>query len=485
MSNKLHKGTPGFFKFLKTIGGPVLPIGVPPTPPPPPGLTFTTTVAAITGHNTSASPTYNKTTAPTLFTGTSHKFSAGNGSAITSFAVDSTKMDDSENAASPLNISKVNMHTLMPAGWAGKIINYGQFWWGNSSHPKIGYSDTDPATMTALMKDSASRGYDVVCFDWYGINVGNGDTVQDLITANCAATGQTFAMMIDQQYFGDNGFNTAATMQTGLAQALNHFNAKWYSNSAYEKVGGRPLVFLWDVANHVGANVNWTTLRTQISGNPLLIQYQASGFSVVGADGAFAWMDPFAPFNTGVKNGTTYLTSSFLPACTSHQSKICISSVIKGFNGTLTKNVAWSDGKFVDQQAGQTWLDWWTTNANYVNSGKRLDYIGVVTWDDYQEGSSVQVGILNDVAFKSAQINGTVVSWSITGNEKTVSSYTVYITPDGVNLAQLTSLATNVPKTLDLSTFGLVPGTYSVYVQAVGKPMIVNRTTNALAYVQH
>jgi hypothetical protein len=292
-------------------------------------------------------------------------------------------------------------------------------------------------------------------------------------------------MMIDQQYFADNGFNTAGTMQTGLAAALNHFSSKYYSHPAYEKVGGRPLVFLWDVAGHVGTNVNWTTLKTQISGNPLLIQYQAPGFTVTASDGAFSWVDPFAPFNTGVVDGTTYLTSSFLPACTAHQSLLCISSVVKGFNGTLTKNVSWSDGKFIDQQSGQTWLNWWKANANYVNGGKRLDYIGVVTWDDFQEGSGVQTGILNNVAFSSNQIVGTNLSWAITGSENTVDHYDVYITPDGTNLALLISVAVGVSKSVDLSTFSIPPGTYSVYVQAVGKPMIVNRTTTAIPYTQH
>jgi hypothetical protein len=482
--SKLKTGSQGYLNWLKTIGGTT---ALPPPPPPPSPLVFTTTLAQITGHNVSDSSTYNKATHPTLFTGTSHKYSAGSGSTINSFTVDSTKMDDSQNAAAPINVSKTNLHTLMPLGWTGKIINYMQAWWGTASHPNIGYSDTDAATMAAIMKDSASRGYDVVCLDWYGqtISGAGNDAVMDLIVANCAATGQTFCLMIDQQYFADNGFNTATTFQPGLVAALNHFNAKYYSNPSYEKVGGRPLVFLWDVAGHVGANVNWTQLKTQISGNPLLIQYQAPGFTVTASDGAFSWVDPFAPFTSGVVDGTTYLTGSFLPACTAHQSLLCISSVIKGFNGTLTENVSWSDGKFIDQQSGQTWLNWWAANASYVNTGKRLDYVGVVTWDDFQEGSPVQPGILNNVGFSSTQVSGTILSWAVTGNENTVSGYTIFITPDGVNLAQLTSVTTSAAKSLDLSTFTIPPGIYSIYIQAVGQPCIVNRTSAAVPYTQH
>jgi hypothetical protein len=484
--SKLRNNTPAYRDWLRKFGTNTV------SPPAGGGggggvpLNLTTTLTAVTGHNISDSAVYNQGTFPTLFTGTSHKFSTVSGSPVISFAVDSTRMDDSQNAAAPLSVSKASLHTLMPPGWSGKTINYMQAWWGGLNHPNIGYSDTDAATFAAIMRDSASRGFDVVCVDWYGqtiTNTGN-DAIEDLVAANCAATGQTFCMMIDAQFFADNGF-TAATYQSGLVAALNHLSTRYYSNASYEKSGGRPLVLLWNVANLVGANINWTTLKTQITGNPQLIHYQASGFSVTASDGAFAWVDSNAPFVSGVVDGTTYLTTSFLPACTSNQSLICISSALKGFNGTLTKNVAWSDGKFIDQQNGQTWLNWWSANASYVNAGHRLDYVGVITWDDFQEGTPVQCGILNDVGFTSAQIISTTLSWAVGGHENTVSSYDIYITQDGTNMAKLASRATSAAKSVDLSTFSIPPGTYSVYIQAVGQSCVVNRTTTAIPYTQH
>src|SRR5206468_3119265 len=109
-----------------------------------------------------------------------------------------------------------------------------------------------------------------------------------------------------------------------------------------------------------------------------------------------------------------------------HQDKVCISSVIKGFNGTLTGprptasgTNSWSLSKWLDQQEGYTWLDWWQTNANYVNTGKRLDYVAIVTLDDYQEGSPVLCGIRTNVQL-SAAMAGNVITFSITGDERTV-----------------------------------------------------------------
>ena len=472
--------TPQYLGWLKAQG--TAPAASPDAGGTPVGLTFTTTLSALTSHNISDSANYNKANFPTLFTGTSNKDGVN-------FTVNSTLMDDSQNAAAPLNISKVSMKKLMPAGWTGKIINHFQGWWGNPSHPNIGYSDTNASDMARIMADSGSRGYDVVVLDYYGITVtgaGN-DAVADLIAANAPQTGQTFAIMIDSGYFAKNGV-VAANYQSSLVSIINHLASRYFNNPAYEHytLNGvkRPLLLLWNVANFAGTNINWTTLKTQITGNPLLIQYQKGGFTVAASDGAFAWVDTTADTNTGVTSGTTYLSNGFLPACTTHQSQVCISSALKGFNGTLTKSTAWSLGKFLDQQNGQTWLDWWSTNSSYVSGGHRLDYIGVVTFDDFQEGTAVQAGILNDIVFTSAQISGSTLTWAVSGNENTVFSYEIYITPDGSNMAHLATILPGQSKSVDLSSLSIPSGNYSVYVQAQGQPCIVNHLSSPMPYTR-
>lgn len=433
----------------------------------------TVSLASLTAHNVSTSPNYNKTNFPTLFTGITHQSAA-----LTPVTIDSTIQDDSQNPAAPMNVSKVSLHTLMPKTWTGKIINYMQAWWGFSNHPNIGFSNTNATDVARIMDDSASRGFDVVCPDWYGNTFqGGNDQILDLIAQNCARTNQTFCIMVDEQYLKDNGYVTA-TYQQGLVTAFNHFASKYFTHPQYELVGGRPLLLLWGMASLVGTSVDWAQLKTQIQGNPLIIQYQSAGFSVPASDGSLFWVDPNAD-SAAVPSGTTYLTSSAFPSITANPSKIAISSAFVGFNGTLTKSAAWSDGKFMDRRNGQTWLDWWKTNNDFVTKGNKLDYIGVIT-DDFQEGTSVQGGIRNDIAFTSVSIVGRLLSWAVTGTETTVSSYDIYMSTDGTNGKKIASLPSTT-KSLDLTSYN-VPVGATIYAYCVGQPSIQNHLSNGVVF---
>lgn len=429
----------------------------------------------LTAHNVSSSPNYNKATHPTLFTGqTNH-----DGSVL---AVDATLMDNSENASAPMNTSKESVHTMLPSTWAGRIIMYLQFWWGRSNHPDIGINSRDPATVQAILQDIKDRGYDVVSPDWYHPTLTNvyNDSDLDLLDAGCKTVGLKWCLTIDQGYFGDKG-STAATMQADIISAINGRMDKYASSTAYEKavVGGvaRPLVLLWDVAAVAGANVNWTSVKsaTASHSNPLLIQYQATGFNVASSDGSFSWIDSNADSAGKPPSGSAYLTSSFFPACNNNKSKICISSAWKGFNGTITGSTAWSLGKYISQQQGFTWVDMWNANNNFIAGGGKLDYIGIVTWDDYQEGSAVQTGIRTNVAISAALSSG-IITFSVTGDERTVRQYNLWGTTDGVNITQLAVVFPGVAKQFDLSKLpGLTAsGNYTLYVEAQGMPSLQN-----------
>lgn len=440
-------------------------------------------VSAFTTHNVSTPADYNASTYPAqtgpqaLFTGKTNR----NGRV---FAIDSGLQDDSQNAASPIVISKESVRNLMPAGWHGRIACHAQVWWGLSSHPDIGFNDQDAATMQAICNDLKARGYDVFIPDWYHptkASVANDITV-DVVAAACQSAGMKFMVMIDQQYFAAQG-STRATYQADLISAINHLMDRYASHPAYEhstKIGGvsRPLILLWDIASRVGANVDWNAVRSAVTShsNPLLIQYQASGFGVTQADGALSWLDSNAGKAGKPVSGVSYLTGSFLPACTANQNKICISSVLKGFNGTLTRNTSWSLGKYLDQQDGFTWLDWWATNAAYVAGGKHLDYVATVTLDDFQEGSAVQCGIRTAVKINAAQA-GDVITFSVTGDERTMRQYNLWGSLDDVTATLLASVLPGAAKQFDLTNLpGLTaPGTYTLYIEAQGMPSLENQ----------
>ena len=73
-----------------------------------------------------------------------------------------------------------------------------------------------------------------------------------------------------------------------------------------------------------------------------------------------------------------------------------------------------------------------------------------------------------------------ILNWSV-NSESTLDHYTAYISTDGQNLMSLGdySLGTN---SLNLAPFNLAPGTYQMFVQAVGAPSIKNQMSAAATY---
>ena len=391
----------------------------------------------------------------------------------TTIPVNTALQDLSLNTAQPVNLSQLSVRTLMPDSWTGRTMMFAQAWFevGGSAHIGVGYTSNDADTVDAILADMHARGVDCVVVDWYGPSVfsagGADDSVLDAIAAKIGSySGMTFAVSIDYQYFAKT---STAVSSANMAAAINHIATRYFSHERYEKYSGNPIVLMWNVASQAGDNINWTTVQAAIPAGTKVIQYQASGFSVASSAGSFFWLDPA---NHSPADGTGYLTSVVFPAITANQAKICISSVWPGFNGTLTGSSAWSLGKYIDRQNGQTWLNWWQANADFVSSGGHLDYVLMGTWDDYEEGSALQAGIRNNLAITSS-LTGDTLSFSVTGNENTIARYDVYASADGVNGTKLATVEPGAG-TFDLSAASLAYGAYTVFIHAYGKPCVVN-----------
>jgi hypothetical protein len=434
----------------------------------------TRTVKSFTAHNVTTAPDYNKANYPDLFTGrTNHD---GNW-----LSVDSKWFDDSENAAAPMTISKESVRNLMPSGWTGRIAMHSMLWWGRSNHPDIGVNDTDPATIKNIVQDMIDRGYDVLIPDWYHPTktTCTNDATVDLWVTECNNLGLNFMIMIDQQYFGNQG-STSATMQADIIMAINHVMDRYASNPKYEHYmfngESRPMLLLWNVASVAGKNVDWNKVSDGVRShsNPLLIHYQANGFNVAKSDGSLSWLDSNAD-SAASPSGSDYLTKSFLPACTSHPNQIHISSCWPGFNGTLTGSVNWSLEKYISQNGGQTWLDTWKVNADYVENGGRIDFLATIILDDFEEGSAVQGGIRTKLGINTS-LSGDLLSFTVTGNENTVRQYNLWGTTDGETAYLLATVMPGDAKQFDLSKVSVpVAGNYTLYVEVQGMPSLESK----------
>jgi hypothetical protein len=394
--------------------------------------------------------------------------------------VDSSLFDDSENAAAPMTISKESIRTMMPKGWNGRIALHSMLWWGRPNHPDIGVNDMDPATVINCVVDMIERGYDILIPDWYHPTktTCTNDSVIDLWASACTNHGLNYLLMIDQQYFGNQG-STPETMQADIISAINHLMDRYASDPGYEHYTfngvSRPVLFLWNVVSVAGKNVDWNEVSKAVVPhfNPLLVQYQASGFEVDKSDGSFSWIDSDADTEKS-PSGVLYLTDSFFPACDSHPDLIHATSFWSGFNGTLTGNVSWSLGKYIPQNGGQTWIDILAANSAYVEGGGRIDFLCNIIWDDFEEGSATQGGLRTDVTI-SASSSGDTIAFTIKGTEATVRQYNLWGTRDGVVAYLLSTVIPGEPK--EFSVRGLdvpLPGVYTLYVEAQGMPSLQN-----------
>jgi PKD repeat protein len=318
-----------------------------------------------------------------------------------------------------------------------------------------------------------SRGIQGVIIPWYGPDSYiNSDTAINFMRAAQSSRNFEFSIMIDVGAVVAYAQQNGCDVTTQLIDDLNYIANTFYPSSAYTRVNGRPLIYLFGVEAYY---VDWNTVASSISGNPMFMIRNLGAFSDTNAGGAYSWLDidPSHPNDMML----SYLDAFYTAAESS--SKYTVGSGYKGFNDTLA---GWGSNRILNQQCGLTWLDAIAEANKYYSSSHQLPAIQVVTWNDYEEGTEIESGIDNCVALATT-VSGSTLSWSIgdKASESTIDEYFVFISTDGQNLMKLTDVAAGT-HSLSLSEYNLAPGTYVLYVKAVGKPSIVNHMSPAEAF---
>jgi hypothetical protein len=359
------------------------------------------------------------------------------------------------------NISKVSVHTLLYAGSTSKV--YAQFlpWFGFGDHMNVGYTSTDIVEIQKQVADMISRGVDGAIIDWYGRGTSNSHFVsydqasQELMREAEKHPGFSFAIQHDAVALKNCGCDVTQT----LIDDLNFANRTYQGSSAYLSYNGRPVFFFF---GHEAYPIDWNRVRASVAGNPLFIFRNPSGFNYAQSNGGFSWVEPGT-------SGYSYLDGYYSTALAT-PAAYSIGSAYKGFDDSLA---AWGSHRFIAQQCGQTFLQSMAEVGKYYSSADQMLGIQMVTWNDYEEGTEMETGIDNCVNV-SASSSGSVVSWSISGQMNTVDHFSVFASQDGQNLMWLADENTSV-SSLDLATFGLPAGNYTIFVKAIGKPMLSNK----------
>ncbi len=387
---------------------------------------------------------------------------ANNTSSPSSFA------SQSNGNVTPGNVSKVDVHSLLYPGASTKVYAHLLLWFGGSNHMNVGYSSTDSSQVHRQITDMISRGIDGVIIDWYGPNNSIDQATKLVMTEAEAHPGFTFAIMIDQGAIQWNSC-PGCSPQAALINQLQYLEQTYFPSKAYMTLQGRPVVTNFNV--DLWYSVDWNQANAALATQPVYLFQNNDGFTHTLSSGSYAWVMP-----TTTDYGIGYLTS-FYDAGMPFQNEQTVGAVYKGFNDSLA---SWGSNRVMGQQCGQTWLQTFSEINKLYNSGKQLPALQLVTWNDYEEATEIETGISNCFSI-SASVSGNSLSWSINGNENTIDHYTAYISQDGQNLMPLGD-ANPGTSSLNLCSYSLPDGSYTSYVQAIGKPSIMNQMSAAARF---
>ena len=387
--------------------------------------------------------------------------------ANTTSAANSFSNQSNGNSA-PGNVSQVDVHALLYPGATTKVYAHLLLWFGGSSHMNVGYSSTDPAQVQRQIKDMISRGIDGVIIDWYGPN-NSIDQATKLVMAEAEKyPGFTFAIMVDQGAIQWNSCS-GCSPQAALINQLQYIEQTYFPSPAYMKSQGKPVVTNFNV--DLSYSVNWDQVSAALSTQPDFWFQNNNGFTHPLTGGSYSWVMP-----TTTDYGIGYLTS-FYDAGFAQPNDETVGATYKGFNDSLA---SWGSNRIMGQQCGQTWLQTFSEVNKLYNSGRQLPALQLVTWNDYEEATEIETGI-NSCLTVAASVSGNSLQWTVKGNENTIDHYVAYVSTDGQNLMAL-GQASPGSGSLNLCSYSIPGGSYTAYVQAVGKPSILNQMSGAVKF---
>jgi len=389
-----------------------------------------TTLAAQTGNNTSAS--------------------------------DAVGAYTSQHAASG-NVSKVPLRSLLYPGAKTRVFAALMAWFGKSGHIAVGYNSQSSTQVKKQVEDMRSRGIEGAIVAWYGKDSYENKATLQLMAQAEAHPGFQFMIMIDHGAIQWDSMGLQPT--DALIAHLNYIADTYYASPAYARLNGRPLVMEFAMESYP---IDWVRVRNSIKGNPMVIFRNPNGYTRPLSDGAYSWEPE--------KTSLSYL-DYFYSQSAKYPGMQTFGSFSPSFNDSLA---TWTANRYADPQCGQLWLRKAAETNKYWSASKPLPFVQVATWNDYEEGSTIESGIDNCLDIQ-AQASGTNVTWQLSGigNENTVDHYALYLSRDGVGLMHVGDVATG-NYAFDAAALNIEPGNYTAYVQAVGKPSLLNHMSNAV-----
>ena len=411
------------------------------------------------------------------------------------------------------HVSDISLRQLMYSGWTGRMICEYQPWFGLGSHKSVGYNENSPATVAAQDSFMITEGCDINLIDFYG-------SLDPNQSFNLTTTNTVFADLRGRLgyplKFGiledkgalkascpTSGVSQSATvtcLTNGLTKDMDFINTHYVNSGVYWTDAGQPVIGYfggksdWPILTAADWDAVWSAVKahTDTYAVPFKYIFQFGAFTTAPYDnGRYGWVQPPVYGSSqqlwwgSVSNVYPTYLDTLYNAGLSHPAQLTIGAPYKGFDDN---NSSWSGNRVVAQQCGQVLLNTANEISKYFGGSKpQIPYVQVMTWNDYEEGTAVEDGIDNCYAV-TASLTGNLLTWTLVPNDPTYTSpatihhFTVYYADA---IGNLYTAAPNLPvtaTTLDLSTI-VPPGTWNVYVEMVGQPLIINRMSNTVTLI--
>jgi hypothetical protein len=158
-----------------------------------------------------------------------------------------------------------------------------------------------------------------------------------------------------------------------------------------------------------------TDLKAETGGNMVWVEQGTGYLSESWEDECFEWTEQFDnAVNTNDPFNLSGVTADYHTILIS--GKKAFGAMCGNFNGTLTKSLSWSLGKYLPSSNGLCEVQRAATiNNSIFNNMTRMQW---PTWSDWEEGTQVESGIENNFAVGGQVNSSNILFWAITGGER-------------------------------------------------------------------
>jgi hypothetical protein len=262
-------------------------------------------------------------------------------------------------------------------------------WFGHPKHVSAGYSSHDPAVISSQIRGAKAMGISAFVVDWYGDRESFIDHSYALMQTAAANEQFQVAMMYDETDEEEGATDQAMADFTMFHDT--YLSSKALGHQAYLTYEGRPVIFIFPKGKHT----DWSRLRTLVNNwsiPPLLIYENLPGPSADAFDGFYAWINPGEKgwAADGSNWGEQYLSDFYQTMRSKYPDKIIVGGVWSSFDDS---KASWGLNRHISARCGQTFADTSNLWRKYFPPDDLLPFVMIETWNDHEEGTSVEDGI--------------------------------------------------------------------------------------------